>query len=263
MKLVRKTEINDDRNYWDMTIPVNHNFVLANGVVVHNCGAGVGFSVERQFINKLPTVAEKVRQSKTLIKVEDSRLGWANGLRELIVMLFQGRIPEWDLSEIRPAGSKLKTFGGRASGPEPLNDLFKFCVETFKAAAGRKLNSIECHDLACKIGEVVVVGGVRRCIFSETKVLMSTGLWKKIKDIVIGESIVIDDEVSEVCGVFDNGEQEMVEVCLEDGKSFKCTKEHRWYVFNHDKNMPEWVMASDLSLGNYSFLQPEEAPTTT
>lgn len=126
------------------------------------CGAGVGFSVERQFIAKLPVIAEKLRQSKTTIKVEDSRLGWANALRELVVMLFQGRIPEWDMSEVRPAGTKLKTFGGRASGPEPLNDLFKFCVETFTAAAGRRLNSMECHDICCKIGEVVVAGGVRR-----------------------------------------------------------------------------------------------------
>lgn len=126
------------------------------------CGAGAGISVERQFMAKLPTIAEKLRQSKTVIKVDDSRLGWANALRELIVMLFQGRIPEWDVSEVRPAGTKLKTFGGRASGPEPLVDLFKFCVETFTAAAGRKLNSIECHDICCKIGEVVVAGGVRR-----------------------------------------------------------------------------------------------------
>ena len=162
MKLVRKTEIVDNRNYWDMTIPVNHNFILANGIVVHNCGAGVGFSVERQFIAKLPTIADKLRPSKTTIVVDDSRLGWANALRELVVMLFQGRIPEWNLSEIRPAGSRLKTFGGRASGPEPLNDLFKFCVETFTEAAGRKLNSTECHDIACKVAEVVVAGGVRR-----------------------------------------------------------------------------------------------------
>jgi len=162
MKLVRKTEIVDGRNYWDMTIPVNHNFVLENGVVVHNCGVGVGISVERQFIAELPVIACKFHQSKTVIKVEDSRIGWASAYRELISMLYQGHIPEWDISLVRPAGAKLKTFGGRASGPQPLIDLFKFTIDMFKAAAGRKLNSIECHDLCCKIGEIVVVGGVRR-----------------------------------------------------------------------------------------------------
>jgi len=126
------------------------------------CGSGVGYSVERQFICTLPTVAEHLKPSRTIVKVEDSRMGWADAYRELISMLYQGRIPEWDVTEVRPAGMRLKTFGGRASGPEPLVDLFRFTIETFKGAAGRKLNSIECHDICCKIGEVVVVGGVRR-----------------------------------------------------------------------------------------------------
>lgn len=126
------------------------------------CGTGVGLSVERQYVNMLPTVSDKLRSSRTIIKVEDSRLGWADAYRELISMLYQGRIPEWDVSEVRPAGAKLKTFGGRASGPGPLVDLFRFTIETFRGAEGRKLNSMECHDLCCKIGEVVVAGGVRR-----------------------------------------------------------------------------------------------------
>jgi ribonucleoside-diphosphate reductase alpha chain len=126
------------------------------------CGTGVGFSVERQFINDLPTIAKHLRPSRTVIKVEDSRVGWADAYRELVSMLYQGRIPEWDVSEVRPAGAKLKTFGGRASGPQPLVDLFKFTIATFKEAAGEKLNSIQCHDICCKIGEIVVSGGVRR-----------------------------------------------------------------------------------------------------
>ena len=126
------------------------------------CGAGVGFSVERQFIAELPTIADRMHPSRTVIKVEDSKIGWADAFRELISMLYQGRIPEWDVTSVRPAGAKLKTFGGRASGPQPLVDLFKFTIETFRAAVGRKLNSLECHDLCCKIGEIVVVGGVRR-----------------------------------------------------------------------------------------------------
>jgi ribonucleoside-diphosphate reductase alpha chain len=126
------------------------------------CGTGVGFSVERQFVNKMPYVAERLRPSKTVIGVEDSKIGWANAYRELISMLYQGRIPNWDVSEVRKAGERLKTFGGRSSGPEPLEDLFRFTIEIFKEAQGRRLSSIECHDLCCKIGEIVVVGGVRR-----------------------------------------------------------------------------------------------------
>ena len=126
------------------------------------CGTGVGFSVERQFINNLPTVSEDFHQSDTLITVRDSKIGWASAFRELIAMLYNGQIPKWDVSKVRPAGAKLKTFGGRASGPKPLVDLFNFAVDLFKKAAGRKLTSIECHDLVCKIADIVVVGGVRR-----------------------------------------------------------------------------------------------------
>lgn len=126
------------------------------------CGAGVGYSVERQFINKLPTVSEDFFESESVIVVKDSKIGWASSLKELVSLLYQGLIPKWDLKNLRPAGAPLKTFGGRSSGPEPLNDLFNFFVYTFKNAKGRKLNSIECNDLICKIGEAVVVGGVRR-----------------------------------------------------------------------------------------------------
>ena len=125
-------------------------------------GTGVGFSVERQHVNQLPHVADEFHTTETTISVADSKLGWAKGLKELVGMLYIGQIPRWDLSKIRPAGSPLKTFGGRASGPEPLESLFNFAVNIFKNAPGRKLSSIECHDLVCKIAEVVVVGGVRR-----------------------------------------------------------------------------------------------------
>jgi ribonucleoside-triphosphate reductase len=125
-------------------------------------GTGVGFSVERQFVSQLPLVAEDFYPTGTTIVVEDSKLGWAKALKELIHLLYGGQIPKWDLSKLRPAGAKLKVFGGRSSGPDPLNDLFKFAVNIFKGAAGRKLTSLECHDLVCKIAEIVVVGGVRR-----------------------------------------------------------------------------------------------------
>tara|TARA_R110000772_G_scaffold99174_2_gene198856 strand:- start:14146 stop:16068 length:1923 start_codon:yes stop_codon:yes gene_type:complete len=125
-------------------------------------GTGVGFSVESKFTNRLPEIAEDFHNTETTIVVADSKLGWAKALKEIISLLYGGQIPEWDVSRVRPAGAPLKTFGGRASGPEPLVDLFRFVVKTFRNARGRKLSPLECHDIVCKIAEVVVVGGVRR-----------------------------------------------------------------------------------------------------
>ena len=125
-------------------------------------GTGVGFSVESKFVDQLPVIADELYPTETTILVADSKLGWAKALKELIHLLYAGQVPNWDLSKVRPAGAPLKTFGGRASGPAPLDDLFKFCVATFRKAAGRRLTTLECHDIVCKIAEIVVVGGVRR-----------------------------------------------------------------------------------------------------
>lgn len=125
-------------------------------------GTGVGYSVERQYVSKLPEVAESFHKTDTVIHVADSKLGWAKAFKELLSLLWNGEVPQWDLSKVRPAGARLKTFGGRASGPGPLDSLFRFSVDLFKKAAGRKLTSLECHDLVCKIADIVVVGGVRR-----------------------------------------------------------------------------------------------------
>ena len=125
-------------------------------------GTGVGFSVESKFVDQLPIVSDSFHDTETNIVVADSKLGWAKSLKELIHLLYAGQVPRWDLSKVRPAGAPLKTFGGRASGPAPLEDLFKFCVSTFKKAAGRRLTTLEAHDIVCKIAEIVVVGGVRR-----------------------------------------------------------------------------------------------------
>jgi ribonucleoside-diphosphate reductase alpha chain len=141
---------------------IDHPRAFDELMYVLMCGTGVGFSVERNFINKLPEVAETFHKTSSTIVVSDSKLGWASAFRELIAMLYAGKLPEWDMSRVRPAGARLKTFGGRASGPEPLQDLFQFCVGVFQKAAGRKLTSIECHDVCCKIADIVVVGGVRR-----------------------------------------------------------------------------------------------------
>lgn len=143
-------------------LPVDSPRAFDETLYILMCGTGVGFSVERQFIAKLPEVNEHFEDSGTTIVVADSKKGWASALRELISMLYVGQIPKWDTSKLRSAGAPLKTFGGRSSGPEPLEDLFRFTVQKFRAAAGRRLSSIECHDIMCKIGEVVVVGGVRR-----------------------------------------------------------------------------------------------------
>jgi ribonucleoside-triphosphate reductase (thioredoxin) len=125
-------------------------------------GTGVGFSVESKFVDQLPVIADELYSTETTILVADSKLGWAKALKELVHLLYAGQVPNWDLSKVRPAGAPLKTFGGRASGPAPLDDLFKFCVATFRKAAGRRLTTLECHDIVCKIAEIVVVGGVRR-----------------------------------------------------------------------------------------------------
>lgn len=129
---------------------------------VLTCGTGVGFSVEKKFVSKLPAVFDEFHDTDTTIVVADSRIGWAKALRELIAMLYIGQVPKWDVSKVRPKGTPLKTFGGRASGPEVLEDLFRFCIKVFRNAAGRKLTPLECHDIVCKIAEVIVVGGVRR-----------------------------------------------------------------------------------------------------
>ncbi len=141
---------------------IDHPRAFDELMYVLMCGTGVGFSVERNFITKLPEVAETFHKTSSTIVVSDSKLGWASAFRELIAMLYAGKLPEWDMSRVRPSGARLKTFGGRASGPEPLQDLFHFCVGVFQKAAGRKLTSIECHDVCCKIADIVVVGGVRR-----------------------------------------------------------------------------------------------------
>ena len=175
-------QTNRTEEVYCVNVPKYHNFVIERGILTGNCsyvavdnprsfdeilyilmnGTGVGFSVEQKFTNQLPTVAEEFYDTETIIVVADSKLGWAKALKELIHLLYSGQMPKWDVSKVRPAGTPLKTFGGRASGPEPLVSLFQFCVNIFKKAAGRKLTSLECHDIVCKIAEIVVVGGVRR-----------------------------------------------------------------------------------------------------
>lgn len=143
-------------------LPVDSPRSFDETMYILMCGTGVGFSVEDQYVRQLPRISEQFEDSDTVIRVSDSKEGWAKAFRELISLLIAGQVPRWDVSGVRPAGARLRTFGGRASGPEPLVDLFEFSIRLFKSAAGRRLTSIECHDLMCKIADIVVVGGVRR-----------------------------------------------------------------------------------------------------
>ena len=143
-------------------LPVDDPKAFDEAMYILLCGTGVGFSVEHKYVDQLPEVPDQLFDSQTTISVADSKEGWAKALRQLIALLYSGEVARYDLSRIRPAGARLRTFGGRASGPGPLDELFKFTIAKFRGAVGRKLTSIECHDILCKIGEVVVVGGVRR-----------------------------------------------------------------------------------------------------
>ena len=143
-------------------LPVDDPKAFDEAMYILLCGTGVGFSVEHKYVDKLPEIPEKMFDSDTTVVVADSKEGWAKALRQVIALLYSGEIPKWNLDKIRPAGARLKTFGGRASGPGPLQELFEFVVRKFQAAAGRKLNTLECQDIMCKVAEVVVVGGVRR-----------------------------------------------------------------------------------------------------
>lgn len=143
-------------------IAVDNIRAFDEALYVLMCGTGLGFSVERAEVNKLPTIPENLNESNRIIDVSDSKTGWATSFRELIGCLYSGEVPKWDVSRVRPAGARLKTFGGRASGPDPLVELFQFTINTFRHSVGRKLNSLEVHDLICKVAQIVVVGGVRR-----------------------------------------------------------------------------------------------------
>lgn len=165
-------------------LPVDSLRSFDEAMYILMCGTGVGFSVENKYVDQLPRIAEEFTETDTVVAVGDSKEGWARATREILALLVSGQIPKWDVSRVRPAGARLRTFGGRASGPEPLVDLFEFAVRLFRGGAGRRLTSLEAHDLMCKIGDVVVVGGVRRSalislfeVTDERMSLAKTGVW--------------------------------------------------------------------------------------
>ena len=163
-------------------LAVNNKRAFSEALYILMNGTGVGFSCERQDINKLPEIPETLDYCDDVIVVEDSKLGWAKAFKKLLSSLWEGDIPTFDFTKVRPSGARLKTFGGRASGPEPLQRLFDFCVESFKHAKGRKLNSLEVHDIMCMVGEIVVVGGVRRSAL----ISLSNLTDKRMRDAKIG-----------------------------------------------------------------------------
>jgi hypothetical protein len=238
-------------------IAVDHIKAFSESLFILMNGTGLGFSVERQYIAQLPIVAEDFYESETVISVKDSKLGWATALHELVSLLYQGRIPKWDLSKLRPAGARLKTFGGRSSGPGPLDELFRFCVTTFKKAAGRRLTSLEVHDFMCKIGAIVVVGGVRRCLPGDTLVQVGPNEWKQIANMAVGDRIYLDGEYQNVTNFFEQGKQEVMKINLEDGGYLESTAAHRWLVKNNQTDEFEWVRTDELT-DNYSMVNPNE-----
>jgi ribonucleoside-triphosphate reductase len=165
-------------------LPVDSPRSFDEAMYILMCGTGVGYSVEKKYIDQLPRISEEFAESDTVIRVADSKEGWAKAFRELVSLLIAGQTPQWDTSKVRPEGARLKTFGGRASGPKPLEDLFRFAIRLFQGAAGRRLTSLECHDLMCKVADVVVVGGVRRSamislfdVTDERMIESKTGAW--------------------------------------------------------------------------------------
>ena len=206
------------------------------------CGTGVGFSVERDFLGKLATISEEFEESDTTIVVQDSKMGWAKAYKELTSLLIGGQVPKWDLSKIRPAGARLKTFGGRASGPDPLDDLFEFTVETYKRAYGRKLNSIECHDLICKIAEVVVVGGVRRSALLSLSSLTD----ERMRDAKHGQWWVSDPQRSLSNNSVAYKEKPEVGTFIEEWISLYKSKSGERGIFNRDSAQKQVIRSNEF-----------------
>lgn len=186
-------------------IAVDNPRAFDESLYILTCGTGLGFSCESKYVNKLPEVAESFHDTDSTIVVADSRIGWASSYRELISLLYAGKVPKIDVSKVRAKGERLKTFGGRASGPQPLVDLFDYTVRIFRQAAGRKLTDIEVHGIMCKIGEIVVVGGVRRSALISLSDLSSSRManaksgtwWERHPEFALANnSAVFDDKPS-------------------------------------------------------------------
>lgn len=242
-------------------LPVDDVKSFDEAMFILLCGTGVGFSVERQYVSKLPEVPDLLFERGTTIMVKDSKEGWAKAFRQVLAMLWAGEIPKWDVSGVRPAGAKLKTFGGRASGPAPLVELFEFAIATFKAAQGRKLTSIECHDLMCKVGEVVVVGGVRRSAMISLSNLSdaSMSLAKVVYDIDEYCLVAEDDTSWTYALTMKKGPatRPTYRVTLQKGAS---KNDYDQRMIEHQKKVGWWIVEPQRALANNSVAH-DEKPT--
>lgn len=245
-------------------VPTTHSFLLTRNLLTGNCsfvpiddpkafdeamfilmcGGGVGFSVERQYVNKLPEVPDQLYESDTIINVKDSKEGWCKALRMLLALLYSGEIPKWDTTKVRPAGAKLKTFGGRSSGPEPLEQLFKFIVMMFRNAQDRKLTSLECHDIMCKIGDVVVMGGVRRCLPETTSVHTKNGI-KQLKNVIVNDMVWTGKGYQKVVAKENTGKKQLWKISTQLG-DYYSSADHRWAILNRDYQI-EYKQANQLT----------------
>ena len=229
-------------------LPVDSPRSFDEAMYILMCGTGVGFSVEEKYVSQLPRITEEFEDTDTVIVVEDSKEGWCKSFREIITLLIAGRVPKWNIDRVRPAGARLATFGGRASGPEPLERLFKFSVKTFKGAAGRRLTPIECHDLMCMVADVVVVGGVRRSAMislsdlgSEAMAQAKSGRWWEAS---------VHRQLANNSAVY-NGKPDVSEF-LKEWKSLYDSKSGERGIFNRDasKRIVEKLGRRDA---NYDF----------
>lgn len=216
-------------------------------------GTGVGFSVESKSVDKLPYVAEDFHETDTTIVVADSKLGWAKALKELIGLLYAGQIPKWDVSKVRPAGAPLKTFGGRASGPEPLVSMFEFVVETFKNAEGRKLTTLECHDIVCKIAEIVVVGGVRRAALISLSDL-DDELLRKAKSIYTVTFAIQKEDVVSFDYISESGEIKHMDWKFDPNNPNDVTTAR---TITNEHKVGWWIVAPQRALSNNSLVAEE------
>ena len=219
-------------------------------------GTGVGFSVEDAYTSKLPFISKSFTRGFKEHIIEDSKEGWADSIGILLRNLYKGHYTNMDYSKIRPAGARLKTFGGRASGPEPLKKLHKEIEKIFEKNAGKKLSSIDVHDIICFIGEAVVVGGVRRCCSEDCGIIMGDKTIKNIKQVKAGDFVLFEDKQVKVLNNFNNGVQETVSIKMSNNTSFSCTPEHRWFVYNKEKNEPEWIQTKDINPKIHAMLKP-------
>ena len=240
----------------DNTAGYNCSYVAVNRVrsfdeilYILMCGTGVGFSVERQYTDKLPTIAEQFTESDTTVVVQDSKAGWAKAFKEVISLLIGGQIPKWDMSKIRPHGARLKVFGGRASGPRPLEDLFRFTTETFKNAAGRKLSSIECHDIVCKVAEVVVVGGVRRSAL----ISLSNLTDEKMRDAKTGAWWEANPQRALANNSVTYNERPDIGTFMEEWVSLYKSKSGERGIFNRDAAQKQTAKLGDRRDATYQF----------